>query len=307
MSFAVRPSLGCSRLLRQWNKAPLALYSSSSGGSLSSPIKLSTIKAPHAGEITVVSLNRPKARNAISRQLLSELRGIVDQVHAEGGKGSTRALILASESDDAFCAGADLKERLTFTEEDTREFLSNLRSTFTRLASLQIPTISAISSTAFGGGLELALCTHFRVLASTASLGLPETRLAIIPGGGGTYRLPAIIGQSRARDMILTGRRVSGEEAYFIGLCDRLVQISEDELNGAGVARGKVFEQAVELAKSICEGGPIAIRAAMQAVNGWEKGEQSENAAYETILHTQDRTEALKAFGEKRKPVFKGR
>ena len=120
----------------------------------------------------------------------------------------------------------------------TREFLSNLRSTFTRLASLQIPTISAISSTAFGGGLELALCTHFRVLASTASLGLPETRLAIIPGGGGTYRLPAIIGQSRARDMILTGRRVSGEEAYFIGLCDRLVQISEDELNGAGVARG---------------------------------------------------------------------
>ncbi|EME77805.1 uncharacterized protein MYCFIDRAFT_200224 [Pseudocercospora fijiensis CIRAD86] len=309
MSLTVRPPLGCSRLLRQrqWHKAPVAFYSSSSGGSLSSPIKLSTIKAPHAGEITVVSLNRPKARNAISRQLLSELRGIVDQVHAEGGKGSTRALILASESDDAFCAGADLKERLTFTEEDTREFLRNLRTTFTRLASLPIPTISAIGSTAFGGGLELALCTHFRVLASTASLGLPETRLAIIPGGGGTYRLPAIIGQSRARDMILTGRRVSGEEAYFIGLCDRLVQISEDELNGAGVARGKVFEQAVELAKTICEGGPIAIRAAMQAVNGWEKGEESENAAYETILHTQDRTEALKAFGEKRKPVFKGR
>ncbi|KXT03809.1 hypothetical protein AC578_717 [Pseudocercospora eumusae] len=307
MSFAARSSIGGSRYLRQWNRAPLAFYSISSGGSLSSPIKLSTIKAPHAGEITVVSLNRLKARNAISRQLLSELRGIVDQVHAEGGKGSTRALILASESDDAFCAGADLKERLTFTEEDTREFLSNLRSTFTRLASLQIPTISAISSTAFGGGLELALCTHFRVLASTASLGLPETRLAIIPGGGGTYRLPAIIGQSRARDMILTGRRVSGEEAYFIGLCDRLVQISEDELSGAGVARGKVFEQAVELARSICEGGPIAIRAAMQALSGWEKGEQSENAAYETILHTQDRTEALKAFGEKRKPAFKGR
>lgn len=108
--------------------------------------------------------------------------------------------------------------------------------------------------------------------------------------------------------MILTGRRMSGEEAYFIGLADRIVQITEDEINGgAGVARGKVFEQAVEMAKTICEGGPVAIRAAMQAVNGWEKGEASENAAYDLVLPTSDRTEALKAFGEKRKPEFKGR
>jgi methylglutaconyl-CoA hydratase len=190
----------------------------------------------------------------------------------------------------------------------TRDFLKTLRGTFTRLSTLPIPTISAISSTAFGGGLELALCTNFRVIASTALVGLPETRLAIIPGAGGTFRLPALIGQSRARDLILTGRRVSGEEAYFIGLADRIVQITEDELKGgAGVARGKVFEQAVEMANTICEGGPIAIKAAMQAVNGWEQGEASENAAYDLVLPTSDRTEALKAFGEKRKPTFKGR
>lgn len=144
-------------------------------------------------------------------------------------------------------------------------------------------------------------------MASTASVGLPETRLAIIPGGGGTYRLPALIGNSRARDMILTGRRVSGEEAYFVGLADRLVQITEEELNGAGVARGKVLEQAIEMATVICEGGPIAIRAAMQAIQGWEKGADSENAAYNLVIQTQDRTEALRAFGEKRKPAFKGR
>lgn len=189
----------------------------------------------------------------------------------------------------------------------TKNFLKELRGTFARLAALPIPTISAISSTAFGGGLELALCTNFRVLASTAQVGLPETRLAIIPGAGGTYRLPALIGPARARDLILTGRRVSGEEAYFIGLCDRIVQITEDEVKGAGVARGKVLEQAIEMAKVICEGGPVAIRAAQQAVSGWEKGEQSENAAYEQILTTEDRTEALRAFGEKRKPQFKGR
>lgn len=189
----------------------------------------------------------------------------------------------------------------------TRDFLKTLRHTFSRLYSLPVPTISAISSTAFGGGLELALCTNFRVMASTATVGLPETRLAIIPGGGGTYRLPALVGPSRARDLILTGRRISGEEAYFIGLCDRLVQISEDEVDGPGVARGKVLEQAVEMARDICQGGPIAVRAAMEAVDGWYQGEAAENAAYAKVLPTADRMEALRAFGEKRKPQFKGR
>jgi len=144
-------------------------------------------------------------------------------------------------------------------------------------------------------------------MASTATVGLPETRLAIVPGAGGTYRLPALIGEARARDLILTGRRVMGSEAYFLGLCDRLVEITEDEAGGEGVARGKVLEQAIEMAKVICEGGPIAIGAAMQAVNGWRGGEESENAAYEIVMPTDDRTEALRAFGEKRKPSFKGR
>lgn len=187
------------------------------------------------------------------------------------------------------------------------QFIGKLRGTLTRLTQLPIPSISAISSNAFGGGLELALCTHFRVLGSTATVALPETRLAIIPGAGGTYRLPQLIGPTRARDLILSGRRINGPEAYFIGLCDRLVEITEEEKDAPGVARGKVLEQAVSFARDICEGGPVAIRAAMQAVDGWEVGEKSENAAYELVLPTQDRVEALKAFGEKRKPVFKGR
>ncbi|KAK0308818.1 hypothetical protein LTR01_004697 [Friedmanniomyces endolithicus] len=290
--------------VRQWAASATSVRHSTS---LSSSVKLSSVPAPHSGSIAVLSLNRPRARNALSRQLLSELSSVIEGLHAEGGKGSTRALILASESDDAFCAGADLKERLTFTPEDTQAFLKDLRATFTRLSTLPIPTISAISSTAFGGGLEIALCTNFRVMSSTATVALPETRLAIVPGAGGTYRLSALIGENHARDLILTGRRIMGAEAYFLGLCNRLVQVSEEQQKEPGAARGMVLEQAVEMAKTICEGGPVAIRAAAQAVDGWKQGEKSENAAYEVVLPTQDRTEALKAFGEKRKPVFKGR
>lgn len=169
--------------------------------------------------------------------------------------------------------------------------------------------MSAISSVALGGGLELALSTHFRVLSSNATVGLPETRLGIIPGAGGTHRLPALIGLSRARDLILTGRRVAAPEAYFLGIADRLVEVvPEDERDGSdilGEARKAALSEAVRLAQEICEGGPIGVRAALQAV-AWAR-EEVENKMYERVVNTEDRHEALKAFQEKRKPVFTGR
>lgn len=202
----------------------------------------------------------------------------------------------------------------------TAAFLALLRSTFTHISALPIPTISAISSLALGGGLELALSTHFRVLSSNAVVGLPETRLGIIPGAGGTHRLPALIGIGRARDLILTGRRVSAPEAYFLGIADRLVEVvpeSEEAMeklkNGdkaaadqvLSAARRDVLSEAVRLATEISEGGPVATRAALQAVQ--RPHEEVENSMYERVVKTEDRDEALKAFAEKRKPVFKGR
>ena len=145
------------------------------------------------------------------------------------------------------------------------------------------------------------------MFASTATVALPETRLGIIPGAGGTYRLPALIGLNRARDMVLTGRRVAGAEAYFLGLCDRLVEVQPDEGQVEWRARGKVLDEAVRLAREICEGAPLATGAALRAVNGWRNGEEVENAAYEEVVTTEDRNEALKAFRAKRKPVFSGR
>ena len=189
----------------------------------------------------------------------------------------------------------------------TIEFLDGVRDTFTDIQSLPIPTISAVDSVALGGGLELALCTTLRVFGSSGTVGLPETRLAIVPGAGGTFRLPAVIGLQRARDLILTGRRVTGAEAYFLGLCDRLIEVTEDEQREAGKARGKVLDASVELAREICSGGPVAIGAAMNAVNGWQRGDAAMREAYDVILKTEDRMEALRAFAEKRKPVYKGR
>ncbi|RAL15418.1 putative mitochondrial methylglutaconyl-CoA hydratase (Auh) [Aspergillus homomorphus CBS 101889] len=282
----------------------LARLSTSSSDNV---IQTQHVPAPGSGTIRVLLLNRPNARNAISRSLLDGLSQNVKSIAAENGAGPTRALVLGSNVDAAFCAGADLKERANMTKDETNHFLTHLRQTFTALSALPIPTISAVSSTALGGGLELALCTHFRVFGSSCMVGLPETRLAIIPGAGGTYRLPRLIGVNRARDMILTGRRVSGPEAYFLGLCDRLVEILPEEEGQEGVAREKVLREAINLALDICEGGPIALRQAMKAVDGWEQGEAAENEAYAGVMGTEDRMEALRAFAERRKPVFKGR
>ncbi|KAF7714383.1 Uncharacterized protein PECH_008748 [Penicillium ucsense] len=286
------------------SRAVVARYSTSSEDEI---IKTQQIPAPGSGHVRVLLLDRPKARNAISRQLLETLSKQVDSIAAENGNGPTRALVVASNVDASFCAGADLKERAKMTPAEVEQFLEKLRATFKGLANLQIPTISAISSMALGGGLELALCTHLRVFGSSCTVGLPETRLAIIPGAGGTYRLPALIGPTRARDLILTGRRVSGPESYFIGLCDRLVEVTPEEGQQEGVAREKVLRESIKLALDICEGGPIALKQALLAVQGSTLGEVSENRAYEGVIETEDRYEALRAFAEKRKPVFRGR
>ncbi|KAB5545800.1 ClpP/crotonase-like domain-containing protein [Coniochaeta sp. 2T2.1] len=308
-------------------------------------IRVTDIPAPNSGHIRILELNRPSARNAISRALLYSLREEIDAVHAQydaatgheipqpswqkrfGGvagedkKGPTRALIIASAVDTSFCAGADLKERKGFTPEETSAFLSTLRQTLTNLSALPIPTISAISSIALGGGLELALATHFRVLSSQAVIGLPETRLGIIPGAGGTYRLTKLIGAARARDLILTGRRVSAPEAYFLGIADRLVEVlpeseeqakeweglKDEERNKVILAEARRYalSEAVRLAGEISEGGPIAVRAALRAVMDPSPSEETENKMYERVVNTEDRNEALKAFAEKRKPLQK--
>ncbi|KAI9680857.1 MAG: hypothetical protein M1817_004297 [Caeruleum heppii] len=288
---------------------PCRSYSTVSPDAL---IRQTVLPAPHTGTIRILSLNRPEARNAISRELLDELRGTITTIKSrmdQQERDKPRVLILASDVDGCFCAGADLKERRNFTPKETRRFLTTLRHTFTTIATLPIPTITALSAIAVGGGLELALTTTFRVLASSAVLGLPETRLGIVPGAGGTYRLPRLVSRTRALDMILTGRRVGAEEALNWGLVDRVVQVpQEDPTTDGEAARKLVLEESVNLAREICKGGPLAITEALAAIARprLDEDELMENKAYERVVKTSDRDEALKAFAEKRPAKFEG-
>ncbi|KAF5359039.1 hypothetical protein D9758_004776 [Tetrapyrgos nigripes] len=251
----------------------------------------------HPG-ITCLSLNRPQSKNAISMTLLKELRESLDTVHFDK---SVRVLILRSTTASSFCAGADLIERRTMSQLQVSKFLSDLREALGKLENLPMPTIAAIDGPALGGGLELSLACDLRVSGhSVTKIGLPETGLGIIPGAGGTQRATRLLGPSKAKDLIFTARLLSAQEALEWGLVD---YVSPPE--------STALDRAVELAAQIVKNAPLALRAAKQSISrsedlALEAGLDFERASYETLLSTSDRMEALVAFKEKRRPVFKG-
>ncbi|KAI0065946.1 ClpP/crotonase [Artomyces pyxidatus] len=251
----------------------------------------------HPG-VTTLSLNRPQARNAISMQLLQEFTACLDTVRYDRG---VRVLIITSSAPGSFCAGADLAERRTMKEPQVAKFLADLRTALAKLENLPVPTIAAIDGPALGGGLELALACDLRVAGHTVTkIGLPETKLGIIPGAGGTQRATRLLGLSKAKDLIFTGRSLTAIEAKEWGLVD---YVSEE--------RTSAVERALVLAKEISANAPLALRSAKQAISralelSLEPGLDFERASYEPLLKTKDRDEALLAFREKRAPVFKG-
>jgi enoyl-CoA hydratase/carnithine racemase len=231
-------------------------------------------------------------RNALSVALVRELGGHVERVSS--GR-SVRAVVLTGAGDKAFCAGADLKERATMTEPEVRAFLTSMRETFRALERSDCVFIAFINGAAFGGGTELSLCCDLRVAAPTAELGLTEVSLGIIPGAGGTQRLPRLIGLGAAKELILTARRVSATEALALGLVNRV----------------GTLDDARALAQQVCQNAPLAVGAAKHAIDegaalGLDDALALEQRHYATILGTADRLEGLAAFAQKRKPTFRG-
>ncbi len=247
--------------------------------------------------IVLLGLCRPEARNALGRQLLGELEAVLAALAEDP---AARAVVMHSLVPGVFSAGADLKERAGMTAEQAEAFVDRLRNAFTALAALALPTVAAIEGAALGGGLELALACDLRVAGAEARLGLPETSLAIIPGAGGTQRLPRLVGPARAKDLIFTGRRIGAVEALRMGLVDRVAE----EGQGLGMA--------LDLARQISPNGPVALRAAKEAIDhgldlDLERGLELERACYRRVLPTEDRLEGLAAFRERRQPDYRGR
>lgn len=246
--------------------------------------------------VMTLTLNRPKVMNCINFDMLTAIQAVMDDVRF---RPEIRAVIITGAGERAFCAGADLKERATLEDNDVKRFIFGIRGLSSAIENLNKPVIAAVNGIALGGGTELALACDMRIASENASMGLTETRLAIIPGGGGTQRLPRLIGPGKAKELIFTGRRVDAGEALAISLVNSVS------------SPGNLIKDCLSLAEMIKETGPIAVEQAKYAINyGMETdlrtGLAIESNAYWVTIPTKDRMEGLTAFREKRKPVFKG-
>jgi len=247
--------------------------------------------------VATITLNRPGAANALSRELVGALGQALSRARADDG---VRAVVLTGAGGKAFCAGADLKERRAMTLEETRSFLRSLNAVVDAVAAFPRPVIAALNGAAFGGGLELALACDFRLAADTAELGLVETRLGIIPGAGGTQRLARVAGLAVAKELILTGRPIGAARARELGVVSEVVP--------AAALTAATARLAAELAGA----GPLAVTQAKRAIDGGfdlplPEALAHERACYEIVLESADRDEGLSAFAEKRPPQFTGK
>ena len=255
------------------------------------------VERSRTGHIGVVTLRRPEALNAISTELADELAGAVLQAAADP---ETWVLVLRGEGEKAFCVGADLKER---RELDDRGWMRNrafMRSMFEAVRSVPQPTIASVFGFALGGGFELALSCDLIVASEDAQFGLPEVRVGIIPGGGGTQLLARRIGSAWAKDLIFTGRRMDARAALALGLVARVVP------------REALEAATTELAEEICRSSPVGVREAKRAIDRgvevpMEQGIEIEDAGWRRAVASDDRLEGIAAFVEKREPRWRGR
>lgn len=247
--------------------------------------------------IGILTINRPDKLNAISHELTTELQQLFDEIEDDD---ELRVLIITGAGEKAFVAGADIGELVDRDALLGRKVSRLRQEIFSRIENFPFPTIAAVNGYALGGGLELALACSIRICSEKALFGAPEVKLGIIPGDGGTQRLPRLVGLGRAMEMILTGDFIDAQEAYRIGLANKVVP--PDSL----------MEETLALAQKIASRPPLAVMYAKEAVNRSADGSPVSGYALESYLHalactTEDKKEGVAAFLEKRKGVFKGK
>ncbi|GGL76439.1 enoyl-CoA hydratase [Streptomyces fumigatiscleroticus] len=248
------------------------------------------------GHVAELVLDRPKAMNAVSTGMA---QSISVACAALGEDRGVRVVVLTSTHERAFCVGADLKERNSFSDADLVRQRPVTRAAYTGVLELPVPAVAAVHGFALGGGFELALACDVIVADRTAVLGLPEVSVGVIPGGGGTQLLPRRVGAARAAELVFTARRVEAAEARELGLVDQLVEEGRDR------------EEALALASRIAANSPVGLRAAKRALRlgqglDLRAGLEIEDAAWRAVAFSGDRAEGVAAFNEKRKPAWPG-
>ncbi|MFQ6113063.1 MAG: enoyl-CoA hydratase-related protein [bacterium] len=248
--------------------------------------------------VGLLTINRPPV-NALNRELVAELGKAAEVIQGDVREGKVRAAIITAEG-KYFCAGADLKERMGMPEDQVGLTVRNIGVATNKISEISVPTVAAIQGSAVGGGFEVALAADIRILVESAKVGLRETALAIIPGGGGTQRLTRLIGPSNAILWITTARLFSAEEALAQGAVNFVVNESE------------LMPKAWELASEIANNGPLAVQQAKLAIlhglgKELQEGLEIEWECYQNIIRTKDRIEGLEAFKEKREPKYQGK
>lgn len=244
--------------------------------------------------IGYITINRPEALNALSSQVLADLNEVLDQVE---NSEDIRVVIVTGSGEKAFVAGADIKEMDLMSPIQAFEYMTFANNTFTRLSDLRQPTIAVLNGYALGGGMELALSTDIRIGYEKTVVGFPEVGLGIIPGFAGTQRMSRLIGTSRTKELIFTARTVKGQEAYELGILNKLVSVEE------------LLSSAEELAAAMIKNAPLAVEKAKHVIQvGSElplkNAIRLETEAEALLFSTEDKVEGMRAFVEKRKAVF---
>ncbi len=248
--------------------------------------------------VLVVTLDRPEVRNALNTQMGFDLRDLWTELYRDAG--TVRCVVLTGRGDKAFCAGGDLKERNGMTDEAWRCQHALFEQMVKAQLECPVPIVAAVNGAAFAGGLEIMLGCDFAYAAPNARFALTEVTLGIMPGAAGTQNLPRAVGLRRAKEIVLTGRPFSAEEALAWGAINRICP------------DGRLMDEALDTARAIAGNAPISVRQAKKSLNASEQmdlknGYDFEIEAYNRTVGTEDRQEGIRAFNEKRKPAYKGR
>lgn len=257
-------------------------------------MELILVTEQYQPNIALIQLNRPKELNALNPQLMGEVRDTLLQLD----KNDAVKVIIITGNDQAFAAGADIKQMADKTAIDMH--IMDQFSTWDQIRKTKKPIIAAVSGFALGGGCEFVMTCDMVIASETAKFGQPEIKIGTIPGAGGTQRLTKAVGKAKAMELILTGRFLSAQEAYFYGLVNKVVPVE------------MYMHEAVELAKEIAQMPPIAVQLAKEAINRsfetqLDEGLMFERKNFYLTFASEDQKEGMKAFIEKRKPVYKGK